>query len=185
MDGLTKAFEHLSLPSRNEKHECISEGELNSSLEKLLNSLTSQSRERSLLMFRRLRELATSSNIISPVTIKLYESSLFYSLENDDFEGFTLSAVRLVAELYQSIPSDNKSRVISLLLLFYAIDVSREADFSTVFYRLSDIERSSEQVKYALSVFMALRRCDYVLWDDLVERADFQQAILLKVYYIK
>ena len=90
-----------------------------------------------------------------------------------------------MAELYQSIPSDNKSRVISLLLLFYAIDVSREADFSTVFYRLSDIERSSEQVKYALSVFMALRRCDYVLWDDLVERADFQQAILLKVYYIK
>jgi hypothetical protein len=184
MDDLAKRFQHLSLPSRNDHVERVSEQELANSLSELEQCRHKQPKERSILMYRRLRELATASNIMSTVTVNLYESSLLFSLENGDFEGFTLAAIRLVNELYFALHSENKQRVIALLLLYYALDASREADFSSIFYRLSEQDRSSDAVQYSLSVFLALRRCDYARWDSLVEQADTHQAIILEVKHV-
>lgn len=180
MDEITDKLKNLAMPSRNDINYCPSDSELESMLASVL--ARADNNDTTLMnSFRKLRELATIRQVTDGLFVKIYEHSLFYSLAHSDLAGFSLCANRLVGEIYNNIESCHQEEVTCLLLLYYALDASRSADFASVFYKLPDGVRRSSEVQYALDVYMALKRCDYVFWAELMERASSRQLCILKV----
>lgn len=180
MDDLVVKLSRLSLPSRSDDVKMVSDLELNSMLAALLEAANNGSKNLN-SNFRKLRELATARQTFDDLLIKIYEASLYYSLDNQDLPGFCICANRLVGEIYDKLPhSSNRNDITCLLLLYFALDISRNADFASVYYKINDDVRRSEPVQYALDVYMALKRCDYVYWARLMERADSRQMSIIK-----
>jgi hypothetical protein len=186
MEDLAEKLRNLSLPSRSDESKCVTDSELDCMYAALMQSVEIGRKDLH-PSFRKLRELATMRQKMDNLLVKIYESSLYYSLTNGDLSGFCLCANRLVGEIYDQCPdSENREDVTSLLLLYFALDVSRSADFASVFYKIPDHIRRCELVQYALDVYMALKRCDYSSWVYLMERATNNQLCILRVnmFYI-
>lgn len=180
MEEITKRLRDLPMPSRQDRKVELEDTEL----EEMFLEITRSTTTNQLINFRKLCELATARPTIDELTIRIYEASLVYSLEMGDMARFVVCGNRLVNELYGSCssPEGKQEIVTSLLLLFYAADTSRNGDFASVFYKISDQVRRSEPVQYSLEVYMALKRCDYASWGQLVAKADKSQACMIRVF---
>ena len=189
MDDLVEQLKQLPMPSRCD--EVNIDGIDDTTLDKMLALLMerAESGDTNLLAnFRKLREIATIRQKADPLFIKIYEQSLFYSLDLNDLSGFCVCANRLIEVYFDTCngscarSTGNAEYITSLLLLYYALGVARGADFASVFYKIPDQVRRSEWVQYSLDVYMALKQCDYVGWGNLMERATDHQLSILKVH---
>src|ERR1700722_958969 len=118
MDELTELLKNLPMPSRHDVATNVTGGELDRLYSAFIQSLDKIPLSSAQDGFRKLRELATVRGTVDELTVCIYESSLFFSLENGDLEGFCICANRLVNELYLNIKSKENGNVTSLLLLY-------------------------------------------------------------------
>lgn len=185
MDELTDRLKQMPMPSRSDCAPAVGYADLEGLFEAHARNLCNLDRTASLSGFRKLRELATSRAINDGLCVSIYEASLEHSLRMDDMDGFCIASTRLVNELYQGVDTFRRPGVTALLLLFYALDASRDGDFASTFYRLPDAIRRTPKVQFALSSYMALKRCDYAGWECLIAEADEGQLCLIKVSTVR